>query len=91
MDLHMVLNTNNYWVQTQTVSRYITQNKLKGIEQDAEEMLESDESIVLQYATLKDEVKQQRETIEQMKADYDELYEKHTKRERFYAKYGFID
>jgi len=66
-------------------------NKLKGIEQDAEEMLESDESIVLQYAALKDEVKQQRETIEQLTKEYNELYQKHHKREKFYAKYGFIN
>jgi hypothetical protein len=66
-------------------------NKLKAVEQDAEEMLHTDESIVLQYAALKDEVKQQRETIQQLTKDYNELYQKHHKREKFYAKYGFIN
>ncbi len=69
----------------------VLKNKLKGIEEDAEEMLESNESIVLQCATLKDEVKQQRETIQQLTKEYNELYQKHHRREKFYAKYGFIN
>ena len=91
--LHSIRQLNT-WMETDSMIRNnytILKNKLKDVEEDTEEILISKESVVLQFATLKDEVKQQRETIEQMKADYDELYEKHTKRERFYAKYGFID
>ena len=32
-----------------------------------------------------------RETIEQLAKEYNELYQKHHKREKFYAKYGFIN
>jgi len=82
------------WMEKDTMIRNnytALKNKLKSIEDDAEEMLESNESIVLQYAALKDEVKEQRETIQQLTKEYNELYEKHNRRERFYAKYGFID
>lgn len=91
--LHSIRQLNT-WMETDSMIRnnyIILKNKLKDVEEDTEEILISKESVVLQFATLKDEVKQQRETIQQMKDDYDELYEKHTKRERFYAKYGFID
>jgi len=91
--LHSIRQLNT-WMETDSMIRNnfnALKNKLKGIEQDAEEILESDESIVLQFATLKDEVIQQRETIEQLTKAYNELYQKHNKREKFYAKYGFIN
>lgn len=90
--IHGIIQIEN-WIERDVAIRNnytVLKNKVKDIKEATEEVLVIDESIVLKYATLKDEVKSQREEIQRLTKEYNELYEKHNKREKFYQKYGFI-
>ena len=88
------INQLDIWIErdTRIKNNYIVlRKKIRNIEDDKEELLQLDESILLRYAALKEKVKDQEETIEQMAKEYEQLYNKHHKREKFYTKYGFIN
>ena len=68
----------------------ILKNKIVNYQKEKDETVELNESIVLKYIQLKEQVKWQEEMIQKLNTDLNEITEKHDKREKFYVKYGFI-
>jgi len=90
--LHGVRSINT-WVQVDkrmNNSMRILKNKIINYQVEKDETVELNESIVLKYIELKEQVKSQQETIDKLNIDLIEITEKHTIRERFYEKCGFI-
>jgi len=90
--LHGVRSINN-WVQVDkrmNNSMRILKNKIINYQVEKDETVELNESIVLKYLELKDQVKNQQEIIDKLSSDLKEITDKHTKREKFYEKYGFV-
>jgi len=69
----------------------ILRNKIRNFEQEKDTVIELDESIVLKYVQLKEQVKEQDEIINDLRNALADITEKHTRREKFYQKYGFIN
>ena len=90
--LHGVKSINT-WVQVDkrmNNSMRILKNKIINYQVETDETVELNESIVLKYLELKDQVKNQQEIIDKLSSDLKEITDKHTKREKFYEKYGFV-
>ena len=68
----------------------ILKNKIVNYQIEKDETVELNESIVLKYIQLKEQVKEQQEIIDKLNTDLNEITIKHDKREKFYVKFGFI-
>lgn len=68
----------------------LLKNKIFNIEKEEQDIFEMNESIVLKYAALKEQVVEQQEIIDDLAKQLKEITEKHNKREKFYKRYGFI-
>jgi len=68
----------------------ILKNKIINYQVEKDKTVELNESIVLKYIQLKEQVKWQEEMIQKLNTDLNEITIKHDKREKFYVKYGFI-
>lgn len=83
----------NTWVEVDkrmNNNMRILKNKVINYQVEKDETVNLDESIVLKYLELKDQVKNQQEIIDKLSSDLKQITEKHTKREKFYKKYGFV-
>ena len=83
----------NTWVEVDkriNNNMRILKNKIVNYQKEKDETVELNESIVLKYIQLKEQVKWQEEMIQKLNTDLNEITEKHDKREKFYVKYGFI-
>lgn len=83
----------NTWVEVDkriNNNMRILKNKIVNYQKEKDETVELNESIVLKYIQLKEQVKWQEEMIQKLNTDLNEITEKHDKREKFYTKYGFI-
>ena len=90
--LHGVRSINT-WVQVDKRmknSMHILKNKIINYQIEKDETVELNESIVLKYIQLKEQVKELQEINKNLSTDLNEITEKHNKREKFYLKYGFI-
>tara|TARA_R110002049_G_scaffold7587_2_gene43494 strand:+ start:832 stop:1287 length:456 start_codon:yes stop_codon:yes gene_type:complete len=90
--LHGVKSINT-WVQVDkrmNNNMRILKNKIVNYQKEKDETVELNESIVLKYIQLKEQVKWQEEMIQKLNTDLNEITIKHDKREKFYTKYGFI-
>ena len=90
--LHGVKSINT-WVQVDkrmNNNMRILKNKIINYQVEKDETVELNESIVLKYIQLKEQVKEQQEIIDKLNTDLNEITIKHDKREKFYVKYGFI-
>ena len=90
--LHGVKSINT-WVQVDkrmNNNMRILKNKIINYQKEKDETVELNESIVLKYIQLKEQVKWQEEMIQKLNTDLNEITIKHDKREKFYTKYGFI-
>ena len=90
--LHGVRSINT-WVQVDkrmNNNMRILKNKIVNYQIEKDETVELNESIVLKYIQLKEQVKEQQEIIDKLNTDLNEITIKHDKREKFYVKYGFI-
>tara|TARA_R110001592_G_scaffold230717_2_gene487710 strand:- start:654 stop:1109 length:456 start_codon:yes stop_codon:yes gene_type:complete len=68
----------------------ILKNKIINYQLEKDETVDLNESIVLKYIQLKEQVKWQEEMIRRLNNDLKEITDKHEKREKFYIKCGFI-
>ena len=83
----------NTWVEVDkriNNNMRILKNKIVNYQIEKDETVELNESIVLKYIQLKEQVKEQQEIIDKLNTDLNEITIKHDKREKFYVKYGFI-
>ena len=83
----------NTWVEVDkriNNNMRILKNKIVNYQKEKDETVELNESIVLKYIQLKEQVKWQEEMIQKLNTDLNEITIKHDKREKFYVKYGFI-
>jgi hypothetical protein len=83
----------NTWVEVDkriNNNMRILKNKIINYQKEKDETVELNESIVLKYIQLKEQVKWQEEMIQKLNTDLNEITIKHDKREKFYVKYGFI-
>ena len=83
----------NTWVEVDkriNNNMRILKNKIVNYQIEKDETVELNESIVLKYIQLKEQVKEQQEIIDKLNTDLNEIIIKHDKREKFYVKYGFI-
>jgi hypothetical protein len=90
--LHGVKSINT-WVQVDkrmNNNMRILKNKIVNYQVEKDKTVELNESIVLKYIQLKEQVKWQEEMIQKLNTDLNEITIKHDKREKFYVKYGFI-
>jgi len=90
--LHGVRSINT-WVEVDKRmknSMHILRNKIINYQIETDETVELNESIVLKYIQLKEQVKELEEINKNLSNDLNEITEKHNKREKFYLKYGFI-
>ena len=90
--LHGVRSINT-WVEVDkriNNNMRILKNKIVNYQKEKDETVELNESIVLKYIQLKEQVKWQEEMIQKLNTDLNEITIKHDKREKFYVKYGFI-
>ena len=90
--LHGVRSINT-WVQVDKRmknSMHILRNKIINYQIEKDETVELNESIVLKYIELKEQVKELEVMNKNLSTDLNEITEKHNKREKFYLKYGFI-
>jgi len=69
---------------------HILRNKIINYQIEKDETVELNESIVLKYIQLKEQVKELEEINKTLSTDLNEITIKHDKREKFYLKYGFI-
>ena len=69
---------------------HILRNKIINYQIEKDETVELNESIVLKYIQLKEQVKELQEINKTLSTDLNEITEKHDKREKMYIKYGFI-
>ena len=90
--LHGVKSINT-WVEVDKRmknSMHILRNKIINYQIETDETVELNESIVLKYIELKEQVKELEVMNKNLSTDLNEITEKHNKREKFYLKYGFI-
>ena len=90
--LHGVKSINT-WVQVDkrmSNSMHILRNKIINYQIEKDETVELNESIVLKYIQLKEQVKELEEINKTLSTELNEITIKHDKREKFYLKYGFI-
>lgn len=90
--LHGVRSINT-WVEVDkrmNNSMHILRNKIINYQIEKDETVELNESIVLKYIQLKEQVKELEVMNKTLSTELKEITEKHDKRERFYLKYGFI-
>ena len=90
--LHGVKSINT-WVQVDKRmknSMHILKNKIINYQIETDKTTELNESIVLKYLELKEQVKELEEINKTLSTDLNEITIKHDKREKFYFKYGFI-
>jgi len=90
--LHGVRSINT-WVQVDkrmSNSMHILRNKIINYQIEKDETVELNESIVLKYIQLKEQVKELEEINKTLSTELNEITIKHNKREKFYLKYGFI-
>ena len=83
----------NTWVEVDkriNNNMRILKNKIINYQIEKDETVELNESIVLKYIQLKEQVKEQQEIIDKLNTDLNEITIKHDKREKFYVKFGFI-
>ena len=83
----------NTWVEVDkrmNNNMRILKNKIVNYQIEKDKTVELNESIVLKYIQLKEQVKWQEEMIQKLNTDLNEITIKHDKREKFYTKYGFI-
>ena len=83
----------NTWVEVDkriNNNMRILKNKIVNYQIEKDETVELNESIVLKYIQLKEQVKEQQEIIDKLNTDLNEITIKHDKREKFYVKFGFI-
>jgi len=91
--LHGIRSLNN-WIEYDNRIKNnlrILRNKVRNFEDEKDNVIELDESIVLKYVQLKEQVKEQEEIINDLRNALKDITEKHTRREKFYQKYGFIN
>lgn len=91
--LHGIRSLNN-WIEYDNRIKNnlrILRNKISHFEDEKDTVIELDESIVLKYVQLKEQVKEQDEIINDLRNALADITEKHTRREKFYQKYGFIN
>jgi hypothetical protein len=91
--LHGIRSLNN-WIEYDNRIKNnlrILRNKVRNFEDEKDTVIELDESIVLKYVQLKEQVKEQEEIINDLRKALADITEKHTRREKFYQKYGFIN
>jgi len=91
--LHGIRSLNN-WIEYDNRIKNnlrILRNKVRNFEDEKDNVIELDESIVLKYVQLKEQVKEQDEIINDLRKALADITEKHTRREKFYQKYGFIN
>jgi hypothetical protein len=91
--LHGIRSLNN-WIEYDNRIKNnlrILRNKVRNFEDEKDNVIELDESIVLKYVQLKEQVKEQEEIINDLRKALADITEKHTRREKFYQKYGFIN
>ena len=90
--LHGVRSINT-WVQVDkrmNNSMRILKNKIINYQIEKDETVELNESIVLKYIQLKEQVKELEVMNKTLSTELNEITEKHNKREKMYIKYGFI-
>ena len=91
--LHGIRSLNN-WIEYDNRIKNnlrILRNKVRNFEDEKDNVIELDESIVLKYVQLKEQVKELEEIINDLRNALKDITEKHTRREKFYQKYGFIN
>jgi len=91
--LHGIRSLNN-WIEYDNRIKNnlrILRNKVRNFEDEKDNVIELDESIVLKYVQLKEQVKEQEEIINDLRKALKDITEKHERREKFYQKYGFIN
>jgi len=83
----------NSWIATDRVIKNdyrVLQNKINNVNNIAEDIEEDTTALVLEYAKLKELVRELSFERDEILNEHRTLLEKHNKRERFYAKFGFI-
>jgi hypothetical protein len=83
----------NSWIATNRHFKNdyrILQNKINNVNNIAEDIEEDTTALVLEYAKLKELVREISSERDEILNEHRTLLEKHNKRERFYAKFGFI-
>jgi len=83
----------NSWIATDRMIKNdyrVLQNKINNVNNIAEDIEEDTTALVLEYAKLKELVKELSFERDEILNQHRTLLEKHNKRERFYAKFGFI-
>lgn len=91
--LHGIRSLNN-WIEYDNRIKNnlrILRNKVRHFEDEKDNVIELDESIVLKYVQLKEQVKEQDEIINDLRNSLKDITEKHERREKFYQRYGFIN
>lgn len=80
------------WMQTdrRLKNNYnVLNSQIKSLEKESE-VIDIDQNIVLKYVQLKDQVKEQSQIIKELTEELQDLKARTDKREKFYAKYGFV-
>ena len=83
----------NSWIATDRTFKNdyrVLQNKINNVNNLAEDIEEDTTALVLEYAKLKERVRELSSERDEILNEHRTLLEKHNKRERFYAKFGFI-
>ena len=83
----------NSWIATDRVIKNdyrVLQNKINNVNIIAEDIEEDTTALALEYAKLKELVRELSFERDEILNEHRTLLEKHNKRERFYAKFGFI-
>ena len=83
----------NTWVEVDkriNNNMRILKNKIVNYQIEKDETVELNESIVLKYIQLKEQVKELEVMNKTLSTELKEITEKHDKREKMYIKYGFI-
>jgi len=83
----------NSWIATDRMIKNdyrVLQNKINNVNNIAEDIEEDTTALVLEYAKLKELVRELSFERDEILNEHRTLLEKHNKRERFYAKFGFI-
>ncbi len=83
----------NSWIATDRMIKNdyrALQNKINNVNNIAEDIEEDTTALVLEYAKLKELVRELSFERDEILNEHRTLLEKHNKRERFYAKFGFI-
>ncbi len=91
--LHGIKSLNNWVEQDNRIKNNlrILRGKVRNFENEKDNVIELDESIVLKYVQLKEQVKEQDEIINDLRKALADITDKHARREKFYQKYGFIN